>query len=231
MQNLKIVILALLWSLSSLAHSEARTSSKNSDSPRSSMRMKARNKPSESTASSVSVEKRASKSDYLNYLPFGTGQFAQKKFVSGIVFGTTQALSLGGLYFASENVKKANADVDAVMGSTDKATAASDPAALAYLDKNEKYVKEYQTNMTIFTGIFLLSYGVSVIDAVFDPFGSFSLAAKKRRVSENEGSRKKSGHGSMTSENIEDVRDSRLSFFTYKGEEKPGYGLQLTSDF
>lgn len=218
--------LTLGFLVSSLGFAERK-----SEGSRGGMRLKARSKSSESSSPSMSSEKHAKPAAYLNYLPFGTGQFVQDRTTSGTIFGISQGLFLGLAFNASQNISRANDDVNSVMKTTDPATAAKDPAALAYLNNNEKYVKENQANLKIFTGMFLLSYGIGVFDAVFDPFGSMSLSAKKKRVSEDEGKPSKRGGKKSISEEKTDETDSRVSFFYYQGEEKPGYGLNLKSEF
>jgi hypothetical protein len=232
MRYFTVNILTIFFIISDLSLAASRTSGRSGDSGRSGMKLKARSKISSDGTSGVSSEKKVSKSAYMNYLPFGTGQFIQKKTVPGIAFGVSQGLFLGLALNSMQNITRANADVKSVMEPADKSIAARDPAANAYLDKNEKFVKENQANLKVFTGLFLLSYGSGVIDAVFDPFGSMALSAKKHRMSDSneKANGKKGSRGAMSSESTA-TQDSRLSLFYYKGEEKPGYGVAMKTEF
>lgn len=224
------MVLGLVLSLSNLGYSQGSGSRKSSDSAKSGMRLKARAKPSETGSMAMKSTKASSKSEYTNYLPLGTGQFMQDRTVPGAVFALSQVTFLGLALSAMKNVSDANADVKSVMKDADQNVIANDPAALAYLNKNEKYVKENQANMKIFGGLALLSYGIGVVDALYNPFGSsYSMAAKKKRVSVEPKSSKRNAK-SLSSEN-EVVTGNRVSVFYFQGEEKPGYGLQMNSEF
>ncbi len=124
-----------------------------------------------------SLQKQARRDDYLNYLPFGTGQFDQGKTYLGIGLAAAEAGSLFMYFDRLQQIKAANADATAVYQSADPIR---DKGLYEFYSQNEAFVKDAQKQSQFALISFLGLYAVGVIDALFDPFHLLDKAPKKK---------------------------------------------------
>ncbi|RYZ81279.1 MAG: hypothetical protein EOP04_24295 [Proteobacteria bacterium] len=127
-------------------------------------------------------KKSSGKADFspLNFLPFGVGQFMQGRPLMGAVLGGGQAGMLFLYLDRNSQIDASNKDATATINEIKaKGTTETDTDAQAYLKRNADYVKKTQTEATLCLVGFVGLYGVSVVEAVWDPFGSRKSAEKK----------------------------------------------------
>lgn len=119
-------------------------------------------------------------SNLTNYLPFGINNFLQGKTVTGAVYGAGQ---IGGLLlFLNRRQAATDADKDAkeVIDDAEATGSTEDPEFLQFIDDNEAFVTKARSEANIALVVFAASYGLSVIDALFDPFGTNSASLDRR---------------------------------------------------
>lgn len=128
-----------------------------------------------SSKSAAAVDK--SGGNLKNYLPFGVNNFLQGKTVTGAVTGAGQVLGL--LLFLNRRQAAADADKDAkeVIADAEATESTEDPDFLQFIDDNEAFVNKARSEANLALGLFFASYGLSVIDALFDPFGTAKSAS------------------------------------------------------
>jgi multidrug efflux pump subunit AcrB len=132
------------------------------------------------TTKKAKKKKSVGKADFsaLNFLPFGVGQFVQGRPLMGAVLGGGQAAMLF-LYMDRKNqISASNKDAQATIDDI-KARGESDEDTDNYLKRNSDYVKKTETEATLCLLGFVGLYGASVVEAVWDPFGSRRSAEKK----------------------------------------------------
>ncbi len=112
-----------------------------------------------------------------NYYPFGINQFLDKKPLLAAAFGGAQALGLL-LYFDRQKViTEANADAAASFADYQgiaSPTDAQKQELLTFLDGNEAFVKSAQRDAQLAILITIGAYGLSVVEALYAPFGGSS---------------------------------------------------------
>lgn len=179
------------------------------------------------------------KKPYLNFLPFGGAHFLQGKNYMGTALAATQAGSLMLYFDRMQQVRTANDDVAAVMnnGST-----TIDAGTFQFLDQNEKYVLQSQKEAQLFLMSFIGLYTFGVVDAVFDPFASYSLSAKKKRkpLDFDRPSRRRDRDRDTDSDDFDDEPgftraepvegETRVSFLLLPGPKAPMYGLSIKAE-
>ncbi|RZA20623.1 MAG: hypothetical protein EOP10_17795 [Proteobacteria bacterium] len=135
------------------------------------------------TSKKVKKKKKSSgKADFapLNFMPFGVGHFVQGRPLTGAVFGGGQAMMLYLYMDRNSQIDASNKDATATINEIKaKGTTETDTDAQAYLKRNADYVKKTQTEATLCLLGFFGLWGASVVDAVWDPFGSRKASEKK----------------------------------------------------
>lgn len=115
----------------------------------------------------------------VNFLPFGVGQFVQGRPLMGAVLGGGQAAMLF-LYMDRKNqVSASNKDADATIAEVNENGGVPDEETADYLKRNADYVTKTNTEANLCLLGFVGLWGVSVVEAVWDPFGSRKALSKK----------------------------------------------------
>lgn len=135
-----------------------------------------------SSRSSDKLTKRANKADrspsnLKNYLPFGLNSYMQGKTLTAVFLGAAQA---GGiLLFLNRKQAAADADKDAkaVIADAEANGATESEEFLQFLDDNDAFVKKANSEASLSLLLTAASYSLSVIDSLFDPFGTGKTAS------------------------------------------------------
>ncbi len=126
-----------------------------------------------------------SPSNLKNYLPFGLNSYLQGKTLSAVVFGGAQAGGL--LLFLNRKQASAAADKDAtaVIADAEANDGLQSEEFLQFLDDNDAFVKKANSEATIALLLAAGGYGLSVIDSLFDPFGTSKTALLENNSKES----------------------------------------------
>lgn len=125
-----------------------------------------------------------SASNLKNYIPFGLNSFMQGKTLTAIAFGGAQ---VGGLLLflnRKQAAGDANKDAKAVIADAEANSATRTETFLKFLDDNDAFVKKANSEANMALLITMAGYGLSVVDALFDPLGTNRTAALESK-SEN----------------------------------------------
>jgi len=135
------------------------------------------------TVKKVKVKKKkvASTADYsvLNFAPFGVGHFVQGRPIMGSILGGGQAVMLFLYLDRQKQIDASNKDASATIAEVDASGLPPDQETTDYLSRNAAYVKKTGTESTLTLVGFMGLYAISVVDAIYDPFGGRAAAAKK----------------------------------------------------
>lgn len=138
-----------------------------------------------STAKKKKVTKKKKKAssgaDYsvTNFLPFGVGQFMQGRPLMGSVLGGGQAAMLFLYMDRKSQITASNNDANATIADINANGGVADEETSEYLARNADYVTKTNTEANLCLLGFMGLWGVSVVEAVWDPFGSRSSASSK----------------------------------------------------
>lgn len=113
----------------------------------------------------------------MNFLPFGVGHFVQGRPLMGAVLGGGQAAMLFLYMERKSQIAASNKDADTTIQELEGA--APDDETADYLKRNSDYVTKTNTEATLCMLGFVGLWGVGVVDAVWDPFGSRKAISKK----------------------------------------------------
>ncbi len=226
--RLAVTILCLLsWGLASIARADR--DSLDFGEEGSSKRSRARLARSEASEMPRFESKAAARrSDYMYYLPFGTGQFLEKKTWLGTGLAATQGSLLLLYYSRISEIKETNADADSVMKATAPQGMSGNTTLLMYMDQNEKAAREARNAAQMYLVAFMGIYALGVVDAIYDPFktSSIDLIRRDRR------GRAKGGRSRSESFTREDKKKNKKRFSVIVTPEKsPSYGMSMATDF
>ncbi len=118
------------------------------------------------------------RAEYMNYLPFGAGQFQQQKTWIGLGLAAGQAGSLLFYFDRLQQIKSANNDATAVFQSADLE---KDSGLYEFFDSNEAFVKKTQQESQVALFSFFGLYALGVYDALYDPFQLKNKSKKKKK--------------------------------------------------
>lgn len=107
-----------------------------------------------------------------NFLPFGVGQFMQGRPLMGSALGGGQAVMLYLYLDRKSQIAASNSDATATIAEIQANGGSADPETEAYLARNADYVTKTNTEANLCLLGFAGLWGVSVVEAVWDPFGS-----------------------------------------------------------
>ncbi len=141
----------------------------------------------EGKKSKKSTKKKSSgKADYspLNFLPFGVGQFRQGHTVEGAVLGGGQALMLYLYMDRKAQVSQSNKDATATINEVNASGEPASDETLSYLSRNADYVKKTNQEASLCLVGFLGLWGLSVVDAVWDPLHHHKAVAKAKTAAD-----------------------------------------------
>ena len=111
-----------------------------------------------------------------NYLPFGINNFMQGKTLTAVGLGGAQALGIFVYMNRTGAVAAANSDATAVIADAEANNATTTPEFLEFLDANDAFIKQSNSEATLALMLLTAGYAFSVVDALFDPFGTATAA-------------------------------------------------------
>lgn len=229
MRRFFCIVGIIAWSLSSISLADDFGFDDDKSEKRAKRRLVRFDEDSGSRLGSSKIERR--RSDYKNYLPFGTGQFLQGKTWLGTGLAAAQSSFFLLYYSRLSQLKEANADATSVMDANGPQGISGNSTLLMYMDQNEKIAREARQDAQMYLVAFLGLYAFGVVDAIYDPFDTSSFSFGKRNATARENKRRRSRE-SKDGFTREEARRGRkqVSLMLTPGEKKPGYGLSLATD-
>jgi hypothetical protein len=107
--------------------------------------------------------------NYLAYAPFGVNQYLQGKTFYALALGGAQASFLFLGYQQYQEANKADADAVNTYEQAVKSGDDVNPAFLAFLDRNEAFVRRARRDSQLYFLLAATAYGVSVYEAMSNP--------------------------------------------------------------
>lgn len=182
-------------------------------------------------------KKGAGKADFspVNFLPFGVGQFVQGRPLMGAVLGGGQAAMLFLYMDRKSQITASNNDANATIADINANGGTPDEETADYLKRNADYVDKTNTEANLCLLGFAGLWGVSVVEAVWDPFGSRkAVSSKTAELEELEDSEDEAAKWAKEEELDRLKNKARFSAFALPSEPaKPNttFGISFEKNF